>query len=106
MSGRFLLALLLAVTVVAGYPYAGLILGRIIGTSTVTFNEHDGVQRTMIMGPDAPRPAWLPILPRATVVQAAHWLPSPDREVAGSVELLTHKGVDEIKRYYLDELRA
>src|SRR5262249_2028458 len=79
---------------------------RIIGTSTVTFNEHDGIQRTMIMGPDAPRPAWLPILPRATVVQAAHWLPSPDREVAGSVELLTHKGVDEIKRYYLDELRA
>jgi hypothetical protein len=106
MRGRFLLGLLLAVTVVAGYPYAGLLLGRIIGTSTVTFSEHDGIQRTMVMGPDAPRPEWLPILPRSVVVQAAHWLPSPGREVAGSVELLTHKSVDEVKRYYLDELRS
>ncbi len=40
------------------------------------------------------------------MVQAAHWLPTPDREVAGSVELLTHKGVDEVKRFYLQELRA
>jgi hypothetical protein len=106
MRGRFLLGLLLAVTVVAGYPYAGLLLGRIIGTSTVTFSEHDGIQRTMVMGPDAPRPEWLPILPRSVVVQAAHWLPSPGREVAGSVELLTHKSVDEVKRYYLYALRA
>jgi hypothetical protein len=39
-------------------------------------------------------------------VQAGHWLPSPGREVAGDVELLTHKGVEEIKRFYLDGLRA
>ena len=86
MRGSFLLGLLLAVTVVAGYPYAGLLLGRIIGTSTVTFSEHDGIQRTMVMGPDAPRPEWLPILPRSVVVQAAHWLaePGPGRSQAAS----------------------
>ena len=31
---------------------------------------------------------------------------APGRDVAGSVELLTHKSVEEVKRYYLDELRA
>ncbi len=51
MSGRLLFGLLVAVTVVAGYPYAGLVLGRMLGTSTVVFSEHDGTQRTMVMGP-------------------------------------------------------
>ena len=46
------------------------------------------------------------MLSRSLVVQAGHWLPSPGREVAGDVELLTHKSVDEIKRFYLERLGA
>jgi hypothetical protein len=106
MWGRLFFGLIVAVALVAGYPYAALILNRVIGTSTVVFMEHDGIQRTLIMGPEAPRPAWLPIPPRAIVVQAGHWLPSPGREIAGDVELLTHKGVDEIRSFYLGGLRA
>ena len=106
MWGRLFFGLILAVSLVAGYPYAAFILNRVIGTSTAVFTEHDGVQRTLILGPDAPRPDWLPMLPRAVIVQAGHWLPSPGREIAGDVELLTHKGADEIKGFYLPALRT
>ena len=106
MWGRAFIGLLLLLSLVAGYPYAALILNRAVGTNTVVFGERDGVSRTLIMGPDAPRPAWLPILPYSLIVQAGHWLPSPSREVAGDVELLTHRSVEEIKRFYLEALGA
>jgi hypothetical protein len=106
MSGRLFLGLVLTVAVVAGYPYAAFIVNRVIGTNTVVFTERDGLKRTLIMGPDAPRPDWLPMLPQSLIVQAGNWLPSPGREVAGDLELLTHKDVEEIKRFYLDGLNA
>jgi hypothetical protein len=106
MWGRLFFGFVLLIALTAGYPYAALLLHRVIGTSTVAFMEADGTQRTLIMGPDAPRPDWLPILPRSMVVSAGHWLPSADRLVAGDIALLTHKGVDDIKRFYLDGLRA
>jgi hypothetical protein len=106
MLGRLFFGLLLVVSLVAGYPYAALIVNRVIGTNTVVFLEADGISRSLIMGPGAPRPDWLPMLPRSVVVQAGHWLPSPGREVAGDLELLTHKGVDEVKRFYLSGLAA
>jgi hypothetical protein len=106
MRGRLFLGLVLAVALVAGYPYAALILNRVIGTSSVVFTERDGLTRSLVMGPDAPRPDWLPALPQSLVVQAGHWLPSPGRDIAGDLELLTHKGVEEIKRFYLDALGA
>jgi hypothetical protein len=106
MRGLLFAGVLLVVALVAGYPYASLIVNRIIGMNTVVFTEHDGRQRTLISGPDAPRPEWLPVLPRSFIVQAGHWVPSPGREIAGDLELLTHKNVEEIKRFYLDGLNA
>jgi hypothetical protein len=106
MWARVFFGIVLVVALLAGYPYAALLINRVIGTSTVVLNEQDGTQRTLIMGPDAPRPQWLPMLPRSAVVQVSHWVPSPGREVAGDVALLTHKGVDETKRFYLDALQA
>jgi hypothetical protein len=106
MWGRLFVGLLLVVALAAGYPYASLIVNRIIGTNTVVFTEHDGVQRTLISGPDAPRPAWVPVLPRSFIVHAGHWVPSPGREIAGDLELLTHKNIEEIKRFYLQALNA
>jgi hypothetical protein len=46
MWGRLFLGLVLAVALVAGYPYAALLLNRIIGTNTVVFTERDGTQST------------------------------------------------------------
>lgn len=100
MRGKLLRGILTALVVVAGYPYAGLVLNRVIGTATVAMIEHDGTPRSMVMGPAAPLPAWLPQLPRAWTVTATHWLPSPDRPIAGGHEVLTHTSVDEIKRFY------
>jgi len=106
MWGRLFLGVFLVLALVAGYPYAALVLNRAIGTGTVVFTEGDGVQRTLISGPDAPRPAWLPIPPRSYIMQVGHWVPSPGREVAGDLEILTHNSVDEIKRFYADALGA
>src|SRR5262249_13695647 len=85
--------------------YAALIVNRIIGTNTEVFTERDGLQRSLVQGPDAPTPGWLPVLPRSLVVQAGHWLPSPGRQIAGDLELLTHGGLEEVKRFYLETLR-
>ncbi|MFO1183419.1 MAG: hypothetical protein U1E56_01370 [Bauldia sp.] len=101
---RWLPFLLLAIALVAGYPYASAIIFRAIGTNTVVFAEADGLRRTLISGPDAPRPAWVPNLPGALTVSAAHWLPDPGRAIAGDLDLLTHKDVDDISRFYLDAL--
>lgn len=106
MWGRWIFGLLVAITLVAGYPYAALLLNLMVGTNTVVFTEADGTTRSAIMGPHAPRPDWVPIPPRSTVVHAAQWLPSPQLEDAGSMDVLTHKGADEIKRFYLGELRT
>ena len=106
MNRRFILSILICLAAVAGYPYAALVINRVIGTNTVVFTEHDSVQRTLISGPSAPRPEWVPVVPGAITVQAAHWQPSPGREIAGSVDLLTHKSVDEIKHFYLEALKS
>ena len=106
MWGRLFLGVFLVLALVAGYPYAALVLNRAIGTGTVVFTEGDSVQRTLISGPDAPRPAWLPIPPRSYIMQVGHWVPSPGRQVAGDLEILTHNSVDEIKRFYADALGA
>lgn len=101
---RWLPLFLLAIALVAGYPYAAAPIFRVIGTNTVVFAEADGSQRTLISGPDAPRPAWVPDLAGALTVSAAHWLPSPGREIAGDLDLLTHRDVDDVRRFYLEAL--
>src|SRR5262245_60045466 len=43
MWGRAFIGLLLLLSLVAGYPYAALILNRAVGTNTVVFGEQDGI---------------------------------------------------------------
>lgn len=105
MQRRIFIALVV-LALLAGYPYASLLILRLVGTNTVVFTEHDGTRRTLISGPSAPRPAWIPELPGAIVLQAAHWLPTPDRTVAGGVDLITHGNVADIRQFYLDTLAA
>ena len=49
MWGRLFLGLVLAVALIAGYPYAALLFNRIIGTNTVVFTERDGTQSTLFI---------------------------------------------------------
>ena len=105
MNRRFYFGLIL-ISALAGYPYASLVLYRVIGTSAVVFTERNGTQRSLISGPAAPLPDWVPILPGSLTIGATYWPPTPDRPIAGGVELLTHKGVDDIKQFYLDALRG
>lgn len=105
MRGRLLFGILIVLSLVAGYPYAGYVVNRSLGTGPVTFVEHDGTSRTLIKGPDAPRPDWLPLMPSSLLVTAGHWMPGPAQSPAGDVELLSHAGREAIESYYLDALR-
>ncbi len=72
MGGRSFFVALVIVSFLAGYPYAALILNRILGTNTSTLLEHDGRHSVLTMGPNAPRPDWVPMMPRAWVITTAH----------------------------------
>lgn len=103
---RRLYIALVVLAVVAGYPYASLVLMRLLGTNTVVMTEHDGTVRTLIAGPAAPRPHWFPDLPRALTIKGSHWSPAPDRVIAGGTELLSHKAPDDIAQFYIGSLKA
>jgi hypothetical protein len=105
MQRRFLFGALVVVAVLLGYPYAGLVLNHMMGTQTVVMIEHDGTRRTVIMGPGATHPDWLPVMPGALVVTAGRWLPSAEQPDEGDLEILTHAGADDVRRFYTDTLR-
>ena len=104
-KGLFVLFLTVLVVLV-GYPYAAWVLNHMLGTHSVVMTEHDGTQRTLIMGPDAPHPEWLAVMPGALVVSAGRWLPSPSQADEGDLDILTHAGFDDIRRFYMDGLQA
>jgi len=104
-KGLFVLFLTVLVVLV-GYPYAGWVLNHMLGTHSVVMTEHDGTQRTLIMGPDATHPEWLAVMPGALVVSAGRWLPSPSQADEGDLDILTHAGFDDIRRFYMDGLQA
>ncbi len=106
MWGRFVFAGLFLISASIGYPYAGLLINRMLGTNTVAFTDYDGTSKSFVMGPDAPRPAWLPLLPGARVVTATKWLSGPGTEATGGVELLTHASPETVRDFYLRELAA
>jgi hypothetical protein len=101
---RLFIALLITVGVVAGAPYAALLVNRVIGTNTVVFTEADGSQRTLIMGPDAAQPDWLPMMPGARLVNAHRWLPNTLAVDSGGVELAIHADVTAVKAFYTQAL--
>jgi len=105
MRKGFFVLLLAVMTVLFGYPYAGWVVNRALGTHSVVMTERDGTQRTLIMGPDATHPEWLAIMPGALVVSAGRWLPNPSQADEGDLEILTHAGFDDIRRFYMDGLQ-
>lgn len=71
---RILVIGLVMFAAIAGYPYAPVIIYWLTGTNTIVMAEHDGSQRTLISGPAAPVPMWVPKLPGSVMITAAHWI--------------------------------
>jgi len=105
MRASLLFGLLAVVVTLVGYPYAGWLVTHLLGTATVVMTEHDGTQRTLVMGPGATHPDWLPVMPDALVINAGRWLPTPSQPEEGDLEILTHTGLDDVRRFYTDNLR-
>jgi hypothetical protein len=97
---RLFLFGLLAIAILVGTPYAAWMLNSLMGTYTVTMVEHDGSQRVLTLGPNAPVPDWMPALPGALVVQASRWAPTPQAVDSGDLEVLSHQDFDSIKGFY------
>jgi len=105
MRAGLLFGLLAVVALLVGYPYAGWVVMHIMGTQTVVMIEHDGTRRTVVMGPGATHPDWLPVMPGGIVINAGRWLLSPSQLDEGDLEILTRAGLEDVRRFYMDNLR-
>jgi hypothetical protein len=103
---RFLFPILILATLMFGAAYAGAILTRVMGPWSATAVEHDGSLTQMQFGIDLPRPAWVPVMPGAWVVQASRLVSARAPSGFYSLELGTRASLDAIKRFYTDELAA
>jgi hypothetical protein len=103
---RFLFPILLVATLVFGAAYASAILTHVMGHWSATAVEQDGSLSHMQFGPDLPRPAWVPVMPGAWVVQASRV--TSERAPSGfhALDLGTRASLDDIKRFYAGELAA
>ena len=101
---RLLHGLLWLTALVAGYPYAALPIGYMTGTNAFVMADAGGVPRTVVIGRDAPRPDWLPHMPRAIHLKATHWVALPGEPHAGGAELISHASAAEIAAFYMAAL--
>jgi hypothetical protein len=104
--GRLLFGLLLAVALVFGATQASALLFWIMGPWTAVGIQQDGTATHMAFGQNLPRPAWIPVYPGATIVQAS-FLTSPQMPSGfGTLQIGTRAGFEEVRRFYLDRLAA
>jgi hypothetical protein len=66
--------------------------------------EHDGSQTHMVFGQNLPRPEWVPFYPGAWVVQASKLTSARGPSGFHSLEIATRASLDDVKRFYTDEL--
>ncbi|MEX0645734.1 MAG: hypothetical protein WD076_10510 [Parvularculaceae bacterium] len=103
---RLLYIFLFGLAAVSGAPYAAVLINWITGTSTATKIEADGAPSTVVIGPGAPIPAWLPVERVAVVVSASRWLSQNHFKDCGGVEVLTHSDLARLKEFYSKALLA
>ncbi len=104
--GKWIFGALAGVAAFAAFPYAPWAAAKVLGTQPVVFLEADGVQRTMVNGPNAPRPDWLTTPPGAIFLSATHWEPSPVQPPAGGLDFLVHADPDAVAAHYAESLAA
>jgi len=103
---RRLLPLLVLVALVFGASYASAIIYHIMGPWSATAVEQDGSLTQMQFAPDLPRPAWVPVMPGAWVVQASRLVSARAPSGFHSLELGTRAALDDVKRFYMNQLTA
>jgi len=103
---RWLFPVLVIVTLIFGGSYAATIVTHMLGPWSSTAVEHDGSLSHMQFAPDLPRPAWVPVYPGATVVQAARITSLKAPSGFHSLDLATRASLAEVKRFYSEQLTA
>src|SRR5262249_13222715 len=66
--------------------------------------EQDGSATHIAFGQNLPRPEWVPVYPGASVVNASKVTAARAPSGFHSLELATRASLDEVKRFYTDEL--
>ncbi len=103
---RWLFPLLIIVALVFGASHAAAIISAVMGPWSATAIEHDGTQSHMQFGRDLSRPAWVPVYPGASVVQASKLTSLRAPSGFHSLEIATRASLDEVKRFYTERLAA
>jgi hypothetical protein len=103
---RFLFPLLFVVALVFGVSHASAIISRVMGSWSAVGFEQDGSQTHMQFSPDLPRPAWVPLYPGASVVQASRLISPRAPSGFHSFEIVTRASLEDVKHFYTDELKA
>jgi hypothetical protein len=103
---HWLLPYVLIVAFVFGAPYAAGLIYGVMGPWEATAVEHDGNLIHMRFGAQLPRPEWVPVYPGAMIVQGTR-LVSPKTPFGfHGLELATRASLDEVKRFYSEQLTA
>ena len=103
MSSR-LFALLIVVAMMFGVSQASALLFAFMGPWTAVGIQQDGSTTHMAFGQNLPRPAWIPVYPDATIVQAS-FLTSPQMPSGvGTLQIGTRAGLDDVRQFYRDRL--
>ena len=103
---RLFFLLLVVIAVMAGSPYAALMLNRVMGPWSVVAHEADGSNTTMQFSQDLPHPDWVPVPAGASIVQSSHLVSKGHPEGFDSLELAVHTSFEDTRRFYLDRLAA
>jgi hypothetical protein len=103
---RRLLPLLIFVALVYGVSYSSALIYRVMGPWSATAVERDGSVTHMQFDPNMARPGWVAVYPGATVVQASRLVSARAPQGFHSLELATRASLDEVKRFYTEQLTA
>ena len=106
MRWRLFVLLLVVIAVMAGSPYAALVLNRVMGPWSVVAHESDGSNTTMQFGQNLPRPSWVPVPSGAGIVQSSHLVSKAHPDGFDSLELAVHTSFEDTRKFYLDHLAA
>ena len=103
---RWLVPFLLVVALIFGASHARAIMSALMGPWTATGILQDGSVTHMWFAPDLPRPEWVPVYPGASVVQASKLTSVKAPSGAHSLDIATRASLDEVKRFYVEQLAA
>src|SRR5687768_14208173 len=99
--GRWLGLLLIVMAILFGGSYASAFLFTVMGPWTAVAIQQDGSTTFMEFGAHLPRPAWVPVYPGATVVQASRLTSVTMPSGFHSLDLATRASFEDVRRFYI-----